>query len=305
MNAAEIARLLGDARREGRAWRCRCPLHDGRSLGVRDGEAGRVLVTCWGGCDRLDVLAELRQHGLLDGPSRYQIPAPRRDDMRRNDAARTACALPIWRDARPITGTIAETYLTSRGIKLDQWPAALRFHPQCPRPRDETKLVSPLPALVTLVEHVDRGPVAIQCIYLRSNGSDKAPVEPDKAFFGRVKGGAVRLGAPRENQWFLVGEGIETTLSAAALYGVSPAWAALSAKGIENLVLPSEARMVLICADHDRNGVGQSAACDAATRWGAEGRRIRIEMPSEPGSDFNDLLRCGSGSRIKGARHAA
>ena len=67
MNAAQIAHALGDARREGRGWRCRCPLHQGRSLTLRDSDGGCVLVTCWGGCDRLDVLAELRQRGLLTG----------------------------------------------------------------------------------------------------------------------------------------------------------------------------------------------------------------------------------------------
>jgi hypothetical protein len=39
MTAAEIAAALGDARREGRAWRC--PLHSGRSLVLRDGNGGR------------------------------------------------------------------------------------------------------------------------------------------------------------------------------------------------------------------------------------------------------------------------
>jgi len=41
MTAAEIAAALGDARREGRAWRCRCPLQGGRSLVLRDGNGGR------------------------------------------------------------------------------------------------------------------------------------------------------------------------------------------------------------------------------------------------------------------------
>jgi hypothetical protein len=31
MSAAEITHALGDARREGRDWRCRCPLYNGRS----------------------------------------------------------------------------------------------------------------------------------------------------------------------------------------------------------------------------------------------------------------------------------
>ena len=51
MNAAAIAAALGDARREGCAWRCPCPLHGGRSLLLRDG-AGCVLVTCEDGCWR-------------------------------------------------------------------------------------------------------------------------------------------------------------------------------------------------------------------------------------------------------------
>jgi putative DNA primase/helicase len=100
MNAAQIAYALGDARREGRGWRCRCPLHQGRSLTLRDGDGGCVLVTCWGGCDRLDVLAELRGRGLLDGRTTgYWRPCPQ--TSQREDVARTARALAIWHEARP------------------------------------------------------------------------------------------------------------------------------------------------------------------------------------------------------------
>jgi putative DNA primase/helicase len=68
-----------------------------------------------------------------------------------------------------------------------------------------------------------------------------------------------------------------------------PAWAALSAPGIENLVLSPEATHIVICADNDRNGTGQRAAHKAAQRWMAEGRRVRIALPP-PGFDFNDVL---------------
>ena len=100
MSAAEVAHALGDARREGRGWRCRCPLHQGRSLRLRDSDGGCVLVTCWGGCDRLDVLAELRRRGLLDGrTTSYKRPSPQ--TAQREDVARTARALAIWHQARP------------------------------------------------------------------------------------------------------------------------------------------------------------------------------------------------------------
>jgi Acyltransferase family len=41
--------------------RFRCPRHGGRSLVLRHGASGQLLATCWGGCDHLDVLAELRE----------------------------------------------------------------------------------------------------------------------------------------------------------------------------------------------------------------------------------------------------
>jgi putative DNA primase/helicase len=68
-------------------------------------------------------------------------------------------------------------------------------------------------------------------------------------------------------------------------------WAALSDSGIENLLLPDDARDILICADHDKNGVGQTAARRAAEKWIAGGRRVEIALPKEPDTDFNDLLR--------------
>jgi hypothetical protein len=88
MSAPAIAAALGDAHREGRAYRCRCPLHGGRSLLLRDGIGGVVLATCWGGCDRLAVLAELRRRGLLDKSTEH-IPfiSPLRHD---NNASRSA-----------------------------------------------------------------------------------------------------------------------------------------------------------------------------------------------------------------------
>jgi putative DNA primase/helicase len=293
------APALGDARREGHAWRCRCPLHGGRSLVIRDGEDGRVLVTCWGGCYRLDVLAELRRRGLLERSVNYarpafeqfehfeHKPAPHRCG---DDADRTTRALSILRWAREGEDTIVATYLASRGITFDRWPPSLRFHPRCPRPKDNGgNLLSPLPAMVGLVEHVTRGSVAVHCTYLRPDGSNKADTDPDKAIFGPVAGGAVRLGAPRPSEWLAVAEGIETALSIAVACSM-PAWAALSAGGLERLVLPPEATHVVICADHDSNGVGERAAYGAASRWLAETRRVRIAKPPEPDTDFNEVL---------------
>ena len=55
MTAADIAAAVGDARREGRGWRSRYPLHGGRSLTLRDSDGGPLPVWCFGGCDPLSM----------------------------------------------------------------------------------------------------------------------------------------------------------------------------------------------------------------------------------------------------------
>lgn len=305
MNAAGIAKALGGARREGRGCRCRCPLHGGHSLVIRDGEGGRVLVTCWGGCDRLDVLAELRRQGLLHGRL-YSAPHIVSTQRRDEDAVPKAPALNIWRTAQPGAGTIVARYAASRGLVFDHWPSSLRFRPNCPRPRDDAgDLLPPLPAMVALIEHAERGPIGVHCTYLRPDGSAKAdlPKKEQRACFGRVAGGAVRFGEPHPGLWLVIGEGIESTLSAALPCGL-PAWAALSASGIEGLLLPSAATNIIIAADNDRNGRGQRAAHQAAAQWLAEGRCVRIALPP-PGSDFNDVLTGKVLANISGAVHVA
>ena len=307
MNAAAISATLGDARREGRAWRCRCPLHGGRSLVLRDGDNGRLLATCWAGCNRVEVLAELRQRGLLDGRVDH-VPRIISGSRRDNDASRTARAMKIRRNARPAADTIVATYLASRGLVLDHWPASLRFHPRCPRPRDDAgNLLPRLPAMVALVEHATHGPVAVHATYLRPDGTGKAdlPKNQQRATFGPRRGGAVHFGMPRAGEWLIVGEGVETTLSAAVPCGLA-AWAALSADGIAKLMLPPEATHIIIAADNDANGKGQQAAHDAAARWLAEGRRVRIALPlGESNTDFNDVLTGRTTGEINEAHRVA
>ena len=72
-----------------------------------------------------------------------------------------------------------------------------------------------------------------------------------------------------------------------------------SAGGMRSaLVLPAEARMVIIAADRDPNGVGERAARDAAERFLVEGRRVRIALPHRFG-DYNDILLCRGAARTE------
>lgn len=230
--------------------------------------------------------------------SPYTTPIPRRDD----DVVRKA--LKIWGAAHTAQGTIVSKYLASRAILLDPWPPSLRFHAKCPRPRDSGgNLQRPLPAMVALVEHVEHGPVGVHCTYLRLDGSGKAdlPKNEQRACFGRLQGGAVRFGASTPGVWLVVGEGIESALSAALPCNL-PSWAALSASGIENLLLPLDATHVVIAADNDLNGRGQSAAQRRAADWLAESRHVRLALPPL-NSDFNDVLTGKATTEIHEVHH--
>ena len=57
MQAEELARQFEQARREGKAWRARCPVHGGKSLtlAIYSGE-DRCFVHCFAGCNPDDIL---------------------------------------------------------------------------------------------------------------------------------------------------------------------------------------------------------------------------------------------------------
>jgi putative DNA primase/helicase len=86
-----------------------------------------------------------------------------------------------------------------------------------------------------------------------------------------------------------VAEGIETALAASQLSG-RPAWACLSAHGMESLQLHHPVRDVLIAADNDANEAGQNAARALARRLLAAGLVARMRWPDVPGTDWLDVL---------------
>jgi putative DNA primase/helicase len=175
MSAAEIAAVLGDACREGVRWRCRCPLHGGLSLMLPDGDAGRLLVTCWGGCDRLDVLAEIRRRWLLDLIDYGRGGAQSTFDLKRGDEARRiARACETWHAALPALSSPIARYFASRGITLPP-PPTLRWAPRSWHDAAKREL----PAMLGLVEHAERGIVGIHRTYLQRDGSAKADIPRD------------------------------------------------------------------------------------------------------------------------------
>jgi putative DNA primase/helicase len=133
MTAPEIAAALGGRRSGGGWWLCGCPAHDDRnpSLSLRAGNRG-LIVRCWAGCDTRDVLAALRQGGLLGETAAgrgHRMPAiPIRAGARDDDGAahRIALARRIWDAATAARGCPVARYLAGRGITMPV-PPVLRY----------------------------------------------------------------------------------------------------------------------------------------------------------------------------------
>jgi len=64
----------------------------------------------------------------------------------------------------------------------------------------------------------------------------------------------------------------------------------LSENGLHNLVLSSEAQLMVIACDNDANGAGQAAARDAAWLWTEAGWTVRVMLPPRSNTDFKDIL---------------
>jgi hypothetical protein len=280
--AADIATALG-GRPNGSGYLCPCPLPDhgqGRgdrrpSLSVADGDEA-LVVHCFGGCDPIDLLEELRRRRLLDErepflrrpqPPRRPALAPIHPDPK---------AIAIWHEARE-PGEAVTAYLRSRAITL----------PIPPTIRQGVGLVlarTPTPSMVAALQAPDRRVIAVQQLRLTWAGR-KVPITLPRLTTGKMHDGAVRLG-PNGDVLGLA-EGIETALSAMQLSGV-PVWAALGAERMSLVRIPEIVRELHVFLDND--DPGRRASEKTAERWLRHGVTIKLRAPPEGVADWNDYL---------------
>lgn len=256
---------------------CRCPAHDDRtpSLSVRPGRT-RLLLHCFAGCDASVVLRALQAGHLLE------LSAGGTGELasRCRGRTRTTVALRLWDEARSIDGTPAAAYLASRG--LDAAPAELRYHSRTPH--GPSPLTQYRPALIAALRD-DSGLIAVHRTFIDRSGHGLAALADPRCGLGRFGRGAVRLGGSAPTLG--LAEGIETALSATALFGV-PCWATLGTERFRRIALPQEIRELLLFLDHDAGG---RRAERLAREAFAQVERIETHVPQRAGDDWNDVLR--------------
>ena len=210
-------------------------------------------------------------------------------DLQRDIEQRIAYARQVWHKAIPADGTPVERYLKHRGFELSEIPATLRYarlkHPGTKEFYD------------AMVAAVGYGPVpdAIHRTFLAPGGNGKAKLPDDldtKMSLGPVRGRPIRLDGTVDADAapcsLAIAEGIENALVAVQEFGV-PAWSAISAGNLPLLNIPPTVSLVTVMADHDE--VGLTNARVAAHKWLDAGLTVRLALPSNPGVDFNDMLR--------------
>jgi len=252
--------------------RIRCPApgkgRKNRSLSVKMNPDGSFHATDFSGGDwrvaRDHVKAVL---GLSDDrPVEFRVPAPQVDPER---LARQKTAADIWARSIPIAGTLAETYLASRGLTYAG--DALRFY------RGERAMVGLITDAITgeaigvhrtFLDHVGRAVVM-------QDGRKK------KLMLGAAAGGVVRLSADDEVTSALgVAEGIETALAVP----FRPVWACLSAGQLAAFPVLAGIEALTIFADQDKAGLDAANAC--GERWHAADREVTMAAPLQ--GDFAD-----------------
>ena len=290
-------RDLADAlqgKREGHEWRCRCPVHGGRSLCVTE-KVGRILLVCRAGCPQGEVIAELKRLGLWGGNTSYEAPPPappvQSDTERRADRASE-----LWEQSHPIeSGDPVHSYLSNRGIILPEYPSDLRCHPALDYwevgQDGKPVLLGEWPAMLAVVRNPQGRPVALHRTYVTNDGSGKAPVPAPRKIFKvhDLSGSAVRFFPPK-NGFLAIAEGLEDSLSAWILWQI-PAWAVLGTSGMRSFEPPEDIRELMILADNDEPG--KKAALYLGGRLENEGKAVRIVTPSGQ-KDINQLLMKGS-----------
>ena len=275
MSARDVAIALGGLAHTNAvnfAAPCPCAKHgQGRgdrhpSLSLSDSNDGKLLAFCHGGCNPLDVLAELRRRGLVD--------TDRRSGNEHRDLADYARTL--WHEAVPITGTLAERYLRQRAISITL-PPSLRCHHRVKVPR------SPLhfPAMIAAVSGDDHKVVSVQVTWLDPSAGNKAAIDVPRRTFGKLGDCAVRLGGAGDTLG--LAEGVETALSVSELFNV-PCWATLGVERFAKIEIPPTVKRLHFFAD-GKDGKAERAAQCFARRF-----TVRVHHPDD-GGDYNDALR--------------
>ena len=317
-NAQAVCRhYLPAGRREGRYWMVGDVAGtSGRSLYVRLFETERGAIGNWVDAatgehgDLVDLIRLNQRHGRLadtiDEAERFLTLPPSVHD---NDSIPAAFTKParagssmaakrLFAASKPLSGSLAATYLRSRSITRASHLDALRFHPRCyykSGEDDSPGTPGAFPALIAAVTDNDGVQTGTHRTWLDPSGLTKANVASPRRAMGNILGNAVRLG--KADEVLIAGEGIETMLSLREILPTMPMAAATSSAHLAAIMFPPTLQRLYVA--RDRDAAGDAAFGILTDRAQAAGIELVSLMPDL--GDFNDDLR-DHGAWVMGQR---
>lgn len=226
-------------------------LNGGAGEGAREA-ALRIL-------GHIDVSPEARERREAVLASRDKEDAAAQERQRR---FRAEVAKTLWREGLPALGSPVETYLRACGFwgwPLSQALRMVRYHPRAYHSGDPTRPVT-APGMIGLLTATHLGAAravptgGVHATYLRPDGSGKADLDPPRKKWGpsTLKDaagvehpGVVWLSSPKGDGPILTGEGLETVLGGATLYGGPCRMAAaLDLRALSGSLLKDDRRLV-------------------------------------------------------------
>jgi hypothetical protein len=278
------AKDISDALRgtpSGEGYTCPCPAHHDKtpSLSVKEGKNGRPIFHCHAGCKQEEVIEALQQQGLW--PLREKA-----EPTKQKASLNTEWARDKWDKARELDRRKPHPYFLGRGIDT----TAFRFLSAVRILAVDAHRASGTtgPSIVAMVTNNDGAIRAVQRTFLSADESQKRGVAPARQSLGPIKGHAIRIGL--NTPTMMIAEGLEDAMTAHAAMGFTHcAWAAVGL-GASAIALPDEITDVIVLSDRDPHGAGQRGAAEAAVRFKAAGKRVRVAIPPDGVKDFNALV---------------
>jgi hypothetical protein len=298
-SAESIAKALGNGKeqRNGNGWQTCCPAHEDKtpSLTVKDitDKYGRpdVSVYCHTGCDYKAVKDKLRARGLLP-----EWKPPRSTGSVRNNRNNSLPAH-IWETSRH-DQTAAETIQKAfafRSIELEPIPPNIRLNNHKGQLSIACAMQSPLD---------ENPPAKPQCVHLtlldeEGKKKKRSETSPSTKYQG-PKTGLVVLLPGKDSSSLVIGEGLETTLSAMQAMGFSGMVCGDAGNMAGMTKMQEQFQEIFILVDSDTSHAGQNAALKAAESIGKANPQAAVWLVAPDDScftdspvelDFNDLLK--------------
>lgn len=250
-------------------------------------DADRVVIHAFGAADWRTVRDDLRRRGLVDACGRLPGLADTPDRPAVDRPRRRAVADALWRDGmRPAPTGWVRRHLAARGVAWRDDLDDLLEHPQAPlsvyRPGRRTGR-----AMMVGIRSPRGDLTAVELTYLAANGQVAPGLRVPRKAVGQIPpGSAVRLRPAAARM--LVAEGVVTTLSAMARFGL-PGWALLGAGNLARWRAPDRVSSVIVAGD--RGDVGEAAARGLAEWLERDGVAATVVLPPPPFGDWNEVVR--------------